>query len=183
RVEHAGADGRLVGVVGEDVPAAERDVLEAGERDVVADRGGVAVGALANADVAELRERADRLADAAADREHAGDERGRDRAHARQQDPELAGGRLDVDGFLEGHVLSSEEKKAGNCTTASGGTRGKKANWPANPWCRNFTSEMDSVAHRDRRDRRSGRTQRERSKKNGIGIWNPIHSSGPLWAR
>ena len=95
RVEHAGAHRRLVRVVREDVPAAEHDVVELGERDVVLDRGRVVVGALAEADVPDLRQRADRLAEAAADRLHAGDERGRDRAHAGQQDAELALGGLE----------------------------------------------------------------------------------------
>ena len=48
-VEHAGAHGGLVRVVREDVPAAEHDVVELGERDVVLDRRRVVVGALADA--------------------------------------------------------------------------------------------------------------------------------------
>jgi len=55
-VEHAGADRGLVRVVGEDVPAAEHDVVELRERDVLLDRRRVVVGALAEPDPAELGE-------------------------------------------------------------------------------------------------------------------------------
>src|SRR3569623_1279416 len=68
RLEDTGLDGRLVGVLGEDVPAAEADVIELRERDVLLDRGRVTVRALAEPDVAELRERADRLAETFANR-------------------------------------------------------------------------------------------------------------------
>jgi hypothetical protein len=108
-VEHAGADRGLVGVVREDVPAAEHDIVERRQRDVVLDRRRVVVGALADPDVTELGQRADRLADPAADRLHAGDEGGRDRAHAGEQDAELTCGRLDVDAFLESHEHSNRD--------------------------------------------------------------------------
>jgi hypothetical protein len=108
RVEHARLHRRLVRVLREDVPAAEHDVVEPCERHVVLDRGRLALGALADANVTELGQRADRLAEPAADRLHARDERGRDRAHAGQQDAELAARGLDVDAFLESHGGYSE---------------------------------------------------------------------------
>ena len=105
-VEHAGAAGGDVGVVLEHVPAAEDEVVELGERHVVVDQRHVVVGAGADADGAHLGERADRLGQALADGEAAGDEGGADGAHAGQQDAQLAGGRGDVDVGLEGHEVS-----------------------------------------------------------------------------
>jgi hypothetical protein len=52
--EHAGAHRGDVGVVGERVPRAEHDVVEAGERDEVADQRGAVVGALAEPDGGHL---------------------------------------------------------------------------------------------------------------------------------
>ena len=51
--------GRLVGVVGEDVPSAELELVELRERHEVGDLGRALVGALAEADRPHLRERAD----------------------------------------------------------------------------------------------------------------------------
>ena len=101
-VEDAGAGGGDVGVVLEHVPAAEHQVVELGQRHVVVDQRHVVVGAGADADGAHLGERADRLGQALADGEAAGDEGGADRAHAGQQDAQLAGGRGDVGGGV-GH--------------------------------------------------------------------------------
>ena len=81
RLEHAGRLRRLVGVVFEDVPTAEHDVVERGERNEVLDERRPAVGALAEADRAHLRQRADRLGQTAADSENAGDGRRADGAH------------------------------------------------------------------------------------------------------
>ena len=61
-LEHAGALGGHVGVVGERVPGAEHDVVEAGERHEVLDHRRALVGALAEADRVHLGERADRAA-------------------------------------------------------------------------------------------------------------------------
>ena len=83
RLEDAGLLRRLVGVVGEDVPAAEDEVLEPGERHEVLDQRGAVVRPLAEADGPHLRQAADGLGEAAPDRLDAGDERRRHRAHAR----------------------------------------------------------------------------------------------------
>jgi hypothetical protein len=111
RLEHAGALRSLVRVLGEDVPAAEDDVVELRERDVLADRRRPFVGALADADMSELGERADRLADPFADRLDARDEGCGDRAHTRKQNAQLPGSGFDVDAFLECHRETPGEKE------------------------------------------------------------------------
>ena len=92
RLEHAGALGGDVGVVGERIPRAEHDVVERGERHEVADQRGAVVGALAEADGAHLGERADRCGLAALGEFDAGDQRGRHGAEADGEHAELAGG-------------------------------------------------------------------------------------------
>ena len=94
-VEHAGVRGGFVHVVFEDVPAGEDQVVEPGERNEFLHLGRAAVGALAEADGAHLRERSDGLGEAFADRFDAGDEGRGHRAHARDHDAELAFGGLD----------------------------------------------------------------------------------------
>ena len=89
-VEDTGVDGGVVGVGLVRVPGAEDDVVEVGERDEVLDQRHVVVGALAEADGAHLRERADGVAFAALGELDAGDERGGDGAEADAEDPELA---------------------------------------------------------------------------------------------
>ena len=96
RLEHSGGAGRRVGVFLEDVPAAEDDVVQPGEIDELVDLRRTVVGALAEADGAHLRERADRLGEALADGEDAGDGGGADGAEADQEDAEFAGGRRDL---------------------------------------------------------------------------------------
>ena len=61
-LQHAGVARGGVHVVLEDVPAGEDEVVQAGERKELFDLGRAAVGALAQADGAHLRERADRAA-------------------------------------------------------------------------------------------------------------------------
>ena len=94
-LEHAGGLGRLVAVVLEDVPAAEDEVVETGERHELADGRRAALGALAEPDGAHLRERPDRLRDALADRHDAGNCRRADGAETDEQNAELALGRGD----------------------------------------------------------------------------------------
>ena len=90
-VEHAGAGRGHVGVVGVHVPAPEHEVVEVGERHVVADERAAAVRARADADGAHLGERADRRGQPLPDGQHAGDEGGPHRAHAGQQHAQLSG--------------------------------------------------------------------------------------------
>ena len=73
----------LVDVVFENVPAGEDDVVQIGERNKILDQWRLVVGALAQADGAHLRERADGLGKAAADSFNAGDHRG---GHGAQSD-------------------------------------------------------------------------------------------------
>ena len=100
--QHARLGGRLVGVVGEEVPAAEHDVLELGQRDELVDERRARVGPLAEADGAHLRQRADGLRDPLPDGLDPGHERRGDGAHSGKQDAELARRRADVDRFTCG---------------------------------------------------------------------------------
>ena len=93
--EHAGRLRRLVAVVLEDVPAAEHELVEPGERHEVTDGRRPAFGALAEPDRAHLRERADGLGEALADRHDAGDGRRADGAETDEQNAELALGGSD----------------------------------------------------------------------------------------
>ena len=86
--KHARAAGDLQAVLAHDIPGAEDDVLHGGERHELVDLHGAVVGALAEADGAHLRERADRRGLAAAGELHAGDQRGGDGAEAGHQDGE-----------------------------------------------------------------------------------------------
>src|SRR5262249_12621069 len=88
-VEHARLARGLVRVVGVHVPAAEDDVIEAGDGDELVDARAAVVGPLAQAHRAHLREAADGLREALADGLHAGHERRGHRAHAWEQDAEL----------------------------------------------------------------------------------------------
>src|SRR5580700_7781331 len=57
--QDTGLGGGLIGVVGENIPAAENDVVEFGEWDELVNFRRAAFGAFAEANGAELRERAD----------------------------------------------------------------------------------------------------------------------------
>ena len=88
---------RLVDVVLEDVPAGEDDVVQVRQRYKILDQRRLVVGALAQADGAHLRERADRLGESAANGFNAGDHRGGDGAEADHHDSQFArGGRESV---------------------------------------------------------------------------------------
>ena len=91
-LEHAGADGGDVGVVGEHVPRAPHDVFERGERHEVLDQRAAVLGALAEADRAHLGQAADRQALAPLDQLDAGDQGGGDGAEADGEHAEAAGG-------------------------------------------------------------------------------------------
>ncbi len=101
--QHPGLGRRHERVVGEQIPAAEHDVVELRERNELTDERRARISPLAQPDRAHLGQRADRLGRAAPDRLDPGHEGGRDRAHAGGQDAELAGGRLDVRFCCGGH--------------------------------------------------------------------------------
>jgi hypothetical protein len=82
----------LVAVVGEDVPAAEDQVAHPRERHEVLYLCDAVLGALAQADGPELRQRPDRLGEALFHQLDAGDKRRRHRSHALQEHPQLAVG-------------------------------------------------------------------------------------------
>ena len=103
-LEHAGALGGHVGVVGERVPRTEHDVVESGERHEVADQRRPVVGALAEADRVHQRQRADRLGEAALDELDPGDQRRGDGAEADGEDAEAAVGRGDGRGWWGCHA-------------------------------------------------------------------------------
>ncbi len=96
-LEHAGHAGRGVAVFLEDVPAAEHDVVEAGERHELVDLRRAVFGALAETNRAHLRQRADRLGQTLADGHHAGDGGGAHRPEANQENAQFALRGGDVD--------------------------------------------------------------------------------------
>jgi hypothetical protein len=100
--KHARRQRRLVGRVGEDVPRAEDDVVEGGERDELLDEGVAVLGPLAEADRAHLREAADGVGQAALDGLDARDEGRADGPEADEQHAELALGRRDLEAVLPG---------------------------------------------------------------------------------
>ena len=102
-LEHAGALGGDVGIVGERVPRAEHDVVERGERHEVLDQRAAVVGALAEADGVHQGQRADRLGHAPLDQLDAGDEGGGDGAEADGEHAEAPVGRLHGRGRGSGH--------------------------------------------------------------------------------
>ncbi len=85
-VEDLGGLGGVVEIATEDVPAGEDDVVEVGDGGEVLDERAAVFGALAEADVAHLSERADGLGEAAANGFYAGDECGGDSSHAGNHD-------------------------------------------------------------------------------------------------
>jgi hypothetical protein len=121
RLQHTGLGGRLVGVVGKDVPATENEVLKFFERHELLDGRRAALGALAEADGPHLRERADRLCHAAAHQLGAGDEGGGDGAHPRQQHSEFSFGRRNACRTIHGC--------GSPCGAAGGASRASVYDW------------------------------------------------------
>ncbi len=99
-IEDAGVGGGLISVVAENVPAAENDIFELGKGNEFLDQRRTAFGSLAQADGAELRERADGLRLASPDEFDSSHERGADGAHARCEDSELPLGRRNLARFI-----------------------------------------------------------------------------------
>src|SRR6266540_3686242 len=98
--EHARAPRRLVGVVRKDVPGSEDEVGRLGQRHEFLDRNKSRVGALAEADLLHLCQRAEGPPEPLVDQVDAGDERRRDRSETGQEDSELPLGWGDVLGQL-----------------------------------------------------------------------------------
>src|SRR6266545_4457264 len=98
--EHAGAPRRLVGVIRKDVPGSEDEVGRLGQRHEFLDRNESRVGALAEADLLHLCQRAEGPREPLVDQIDAGDEGRRDSSETRQEDSELPLGRDDVLGQL-----------------------------------------------------------------------------------
>ena len=94
-VENAGMESGFVAVLFENVPAAELQIFDLGERNEVLDFRRVVVGALAEADRIQLRDGADRLRHAQFDGFNAGDKCRGDGAHARDQNAKFPVGWLD----------------------------------------------------------------------------------------
>ena len=113
-LEHAGALGGDVGVVGERVPRAEHDVVERGERHEVPDQRAAVVGALAEADRVHQGQRADRLGEAALDELDAGDQRRGDGAEADGEDAEAAVGWRNVGSRWRRHVREARSSPTGH---------------------------------------------------------------------
>ncbi len=89
RLEHTGVACGRVAVFREHVPATAHDVVDVGERHEVRDARCPFVGAFPESDRAHLRQRTDRLGEAAPRGGHTGDERSGDGAESREQDSEL----------------------------------------------------------------------------------------------
>ena len=89
-LEHAGRSSRRVAVLLEDVPSAEDEIAEVGERHEIANQGRPRLRALAETDSAYLRQRPDRQRETLADRQHACDRGRADGAEADQQHTEFA---------------------------------------------------------------------------------------------
>ena len=89
RLDDAGGLRGGVAVVFENVPPAEHEIVERGERHDLVDFRGASFGPLAETDGAHLRQRADRFGDSLANGKHAGNRRGADGAEADQQHAQL----------------------------------------------------------------------------------------------
>ena len=96
--EHAGLAGGFVGGVGEDVPAAEDEVVECLERDELPDQRRAALGALPEPNRADLGQRADWRRQALADEFHPGHKRGADRSQAGRENAQRSVRRRDGGG-------------------------------------------------------------------------------------
>ena len=95
-VEHTGGASCFERVRRDRVPAAEDDVVEAGQRHELTDHRVAILVLGAETDVRHLADRADRRVQALAGGDHTGDEGGGNGAHAGREDTELAGGGSDL---------------------------------------------------------------------------------------
>src|SRR5208337_2995041 len=99
-IEDRGVARRFVGAVFVNVPSAEFEIFQFGERNEVLDQRRASLGALAQANGGELGQRSDRRAQPALNRLDSGDEGRADSADAGQQHAELAVRRRDSDGIF-----------------------------------------------------------------------------------
>src|SRR6185503_9334166 len=95
-LEHAGSACGRIAVLFEDVPAAEYDVVEIGQRHELVNLRRPSFSSLAETDRAHLCERSDRRRQSLPDGTHTGDCRRRHGAEADKQNAELAARRSDL---------------------------------------------------------------------------------------
>ena len=101
-LEHLGVDRGFVGGVFVDVPAAEDQVVQAGQRNEILDLGRAAVGALSQANGRQAASAIrSGVRSAALDGFHAGDEGGAHRADSGNQDAKLSVGGRNLDVIFE----------------------------------------------------------------------------------
>jgi hypothetical protein len=86
----------LIGVVFEEIPGAEHELIEGGERSEFFDERCPVFRAFAEADSGKLGERSDRLGQTPPSEQASGDECRRDGSEARQEDAERSVGGLDL---------------------------------------------------------------------------------------
>src|SRR5262249_34920992 len=94
--EHSGVRSRSVHVVFEDVPACEYKVVESSERYKILHFRRTAIGTLAQANRAHLRQRSDWRSNSLPHGLDTSDKRGRDRTHSGDHDTEFALGGLNA---------------------------------------------------------------------------------------
>ena len=118
-IEHLGVGRGLVGRVFINVPAAEDEIVQAGQWHEVLDIRAASVGALAEADGGELRERTDGQAEPALHGLHTRDEGSGNSADTGNQNSQFALGRGDCDGGLRWQNDYSSPVKSGPGTQDS----------------------------------------------------------------
>src|SRR6185437_1813276 len=124
RVEHPRVRRGLKRIFGKDVPGAELQILEGGERHEFADQRRPLLGALAEANGAHLRERPVRLRQTLADGLHAGHEGRAHRAKSDEHYTKPPAGRHDVNGWVShGIPPKMVASSARRSSVLSGGSR------------------------------------------------------------
>ncbi len=124
-IEHARPGCGDVGVVGERVPRPEHEIVERGQRHEVVDQRPAVVGALAEADRADLGQRTDWGTHAALDQLDTGDQRRGDGAEADGEHAETTVGRRDGGG--RGNSHGREARNVERSTSPSGPPTGPLA--------------------------------------------------------
>src|SRR6202035_4675920 len=97
-LQDARLGGGLIRVIGENIPAAENNVVEFGEGHELTNLWRAAFGAFAKANGAQLRERADRRGFAAANQFNSCHKRGAYGSHSRREDAQSSFGRSNIYG-------------------------------------------------------------------------------------
>ena len=100
--QHTAGAGRFQHVGRDRVPAAEDQVVQAGQGNELPYKRVAVLVAVAEADMGHLADRADRGGEAIAGSDHAGDEGGGHGAHSGGEDSEASGGGGDVEGGVHG---------------------------------------------------------------------------------